>query len=132
MKKEQFLEEKNTQLLDLGIDYLAGFDLFPKIQQSRMNKSYVTDTVTAILDYNEAKALLDEIEFCWEGQYYWPQMGLQDNNNGTIVFKFDLGDEFTDYHTVKMIIKNRHADPLLSKGQYKLIVTFFDQSTKNN
>jgi hypothetical protein len=123
MKTRQFLEEKDDQLLNLGIDYLASFDLFPKIHQSRIKKSYVTNTATAILDYSEAKELLDKIE-AYIDRHYFEKFGVQEKN-GVIIFKFRADNALDDYSmNVQMTFQNRHADSRLIKGQYKFTVTF--------
>lgn len=127
MKRRHFLEEDERlyygQTLDKGLKYLVNVGLFPRADSFRITKYEHANSANIILDYDEARAILNKIEF-YTNRHYFKKSGLQEKK-GTILFKFEADETLNDYFMhVQIEFKNRLADSKLTKGQYKLIVTF--------
>lgn len=124
MKKRRFLEKAETsayrQEFDEYINYLFDLGLFPNIE---IDEYPANRGAQAILDYNEAKEILDKVEY-YVDDHTFKGVGLQEKK-GTIIFKFKADEYLEDYCTdVQITMQNRLADSSLSKGQYKITVKF--------
>ena len=124
MKKRRFLEDDEMsayrQEFDEYLDYLFNLGLFPNVE---INKYPANRGAQAILDYNEAKEILDKVEY-YVDDHTFKGVGLQEKK-GTIIFKFKADEYLEDYCTdVRITLQNRLADSSLSKGQYKITVKF--------
>ena len=123
-RRKRFLEEYETsayrQEFDEYINYLFDLGLFPNIE---IDEYPANRGAQAILDYNEAKEILDKVEY-YVDDHTFKGVGLQEKK-GTIIFKFKADEYLEDYCTdVRITLQNRLADSSLSKGQYKITVKF--------
>ena len=127
MKKRRFLEEDEIsaygQEFDEYFHYLIEIGLFPDTNEFNIAKYPANRGAQTILDYNEAKEILDKIEY-YVDDHTFKGIGLQEKK-GTVIFKFKADEYLEDYCTdVQITLQNRLADSTLSKGQYKITVKF--------